>query len=79
MFNEETLREYDVRVLTDKVFVSGLQRSSIINLNTLIRTKVPMKFSIAESTHKGMLDVSSVNEGIIKYSSVHGVIQPDNF
>jgi hypothetical protein len=79
VLNEDTPQEYDVQVLTDKVFVSELQSSSIINLNTLIRAKVPVKFSIAENTHNGTLDVTSINEGIIKYSSPYGVIQPDNF
>src|SRR5688572_14980533 len=78
VLNEEASEEYDVQVLTDKVFASEQQGTSIISLNSLIRAKVPVKFSIAESTHKGTLDVTNINEGIITYSSAYGAIQPDN-
>jgi hypothetical protein len=79
VFNEEVVEDYDVKVLTDKVYVSEMQGSTTINLNSLIRAKVPVKFAISQTAQKGTLDISAIGEGLIKYSAAYGAIQADNF
>jgi hypothetical protein len=79
VFNEDPVEQYDVKLLTDKVYVSEMQGSTTINLSNLIRAKVPVKFAISQTVQNGTLDISEIDKGVIKYSSAFGAIQADNF